>query len=228
MVLASSCLVGFDMSTRGRFITFEGGEGSGKSTQIKLLAQHLRNSDIDVVETREPGGSPNAEAIREYLLSGQAEGKGAKAEAMLFAAARMDHVEQIIAPALERGTWVLCDRFMDSTRVYQGLDLEPETINVLEKIAVGSCKPDLTVLLDLPAKIGLERAGMRTPNVQKDRFEKEGVAVHEARRNAFLKLAHSAPGRVFVFDASKSIEALSVDIWKRCRKQLGVRLKHQR
>lgn len=228
MGLASFCLAGFDMTMRGKFITFEGGEGSGKSTQIKMLAQHLRDSDIDVLETREPGGSPNAEAIREYLLSGQAEGKGAKAEAMLFAAARMDHVEQIIEPALKRGTWVLCDRFMDSTRVYQGLDLDADTINVLEKIAVGDCKPDLTLLLDLPAKIGLTRASMRTPDSQKDRFEKEGETVHEARRKAFLKLAHSAPGRIFVFDAAKGMDTLSADIWKRCRKQFGVRLKHQR
>lgn len=228
MVLASSCLVGFDMNTRGKFITFEGGEGSGKSTQIKVLAQYLRDSDIDVLETREPGGSPNAEAIREYLLSGQAEGKGAKAEAMLFAAARMDHVEQVIEPALKNGTWVLCDRFMDSTRVYQGLDLDVETVNLLEKIAVGDCKPDLTILLDLPAKTGLKRAGMRAPDTQKDRFEKESEAVHETRRKTFLKLAHSAPGRIFVFDATKDVKTLSADIWKRCRKQFGVRLKHQR
>lgn len=216
------------MTIRGKFITFEGGEGSGKSTQIKVLAQHLRDSDIDVLETREPGGSPNAEAIREYLLSGQAEGKGAKAEAMLFAAARLDHVEQIIEPALKSGTWVLCDRFMDSTRVYQGLDLDPETVNVLEKIAVGNCKPDLTILLDLPAKTGLKRAELRASREQKDRFERESEDIHETRRKAFLKLAHSAPGRIFVFDAAKDIKTLSADIWKRCRKQFGVRLKHQR
>lgn len=212
----------------GKFITFEGGEGSGKSTQIRLLAQHLRDADIEVLETREPGGSPNAEAIREYILGGQAEGMGAKVEAMLFAAARLDHVEQVIAPALERGTWVLCDRFMDSTRVYQGLDLESETINVLEKIAVGNCKPDLTILLDLPAEMGLDRAHNRSPNAEKDRFEKETVVVHEARRNAFLKLAQNAPGRVFTFDAAKGVKALSTEIWKKCRQRLGVRLKHQR
>ncbi|MEP0520541.1 MAG: dTMP kinase [Hyphomicrobiales bacterium] len=216
------------MAIRGKFITFEGGEGSGKSTQIKILAEFLRDSDIEVVETREPGGSSNAEAIREYLLSGQAEGKGAKAEAMLFAAARLDHVEQVIEPALKRGTWVLCDRFMDSTRVYQGMDLDSETINVLEKIAVGDCKPDLTILLDLPAKTGLKRAASRASDAQKDRFEKEGEHIHEGRRKVFLKLAHSAPGRIFVFDATKDIKTLSADIWKRCRKQFGVRLKHQR
>lgn len=216
------------LNGRGRFITFEGGEGSGKSTQIKILADNLRETGIDVVETREPGGSINAEAIRSYLLSGAAEKKGAKAEAMLFAAARLDHVDQIIEPALNHGHWVLCDRFMDSTRVYQGLNLDKHTVDLLEKIAVGSNRPDLTILLDVPAKIGLARAKARTPDAEQDRFERESEGVHEARRQAFLNLARNEPKRFIVLDASKGVAELGADIWKSCRKHFGVRLKHQR
>ena len=207
----------------GRFITFEGGEGSGKSTQIKLLAGHLRGAGFDVLETREPGGSPNAEAIREYLLSCQAEDKGPKAEAMLFAAARMDHLENTIRPALQAGTWVLCDRFMDSTRVYQGMDLDPETIDLLEKITVEKTRPDMTILLDLPAREGLHRARMRDPDAVKDRFEKEDEPLHEARRQAFLKLADTDPARISVFDASRPAHIVETMVWKACRRRFDIR-----
>ncbi|MCL4171418.1 UNVERIFIED_CONTAM: hypothetical protein GTU68_052372 [Idotea baltica] len=207
----------------GRFITFEGGEGCGKSTQIKLLADHLRNADYDVLETREPGGSPNAEAIRKYLLSGMAEGKGPRAEAMLFTAARMDHVENTIRPALKAGTWVLCDRFMDSTRVYQGMDLDTETVDLLEKIAVEKTRPDMTILLDLPAKQGLQRALSRDPEGIKDRFEKEGEALHEERRQAFLRLAQSEPKRITIIDASKPEHIVDSMVWKACRRRFGIR-----
>lgn len=207
----------------GRFITFEGGEGSGKSTQVKLLADHLRNAGYDVLVTREPGGSPNAEAIRQFLLSGKAEGKGPRAEAMLFTAARMDHVEQTIRPALEAGTWVLCDRFMDSTRVYQGMDLDSQTVDLLEKIAVDKTRPDLTILLDLPACLGLQRALSRDPDGVKDRFEKEDEALHEARRQAFLKLAVSEPKRFSVIDASRPSHLVDSLVWKACRRRFGIR-----
>lgn len=207
----------------GRFITFEGGEGSGKSTQVKLLADHLRNAGYDVLVTREPGGSPNAEAIRQFLLSGKAEGKGPRAEAMLFTAARMDHVEQTIRPALEAGTWVLCDRFMDSTRVYQGMDLDSQTVDLLEKIAVDKTRPDLTILLDLPARLGLQRALSRDPDGVKDRFEKEDEALHEARRQAFLKLAVSEPKRFSVIDASRPSHLVDSLVWKACRRRFGIR-----
>ncbi|WP_306256796.1 dTMP kinase [Pararhizobium sp. IMCC21322] len=219
---------GFDMKNRvpkepGHFITFEGGEGSGKSTQIKLLADHLRKADFDVLETREPGGSPNAEAIRQYLLSGMAEGKGPRAEAMLFTAARMDHVENTIKPALNAGTWVLCDRFMDSTRVYQGMDLDTETVDLLEKIAVEKTRPDMTILLDLPAKQGLQRALSRDPDGIKDRFEKEDEALHEERRQAFLRLAQSEPKRIAIIDASKPEHIVDSQVWKACRRRFGIR-----
>ena len=202
-----------------QFITFEGGEGSGKSTQIKRLANHLRNVGLKVLETREPGGSPAAESIREYLLSGQAEKKGARAEAMLFAAARMDHVENTIKPALKEGTWVLCDRFMDSTRVYQGMDVDRETIDLLEKIAVDTCRPNLTILLDIPASVGLERAQSRNPDAPKDRFEKEDLALHELRRSEFLRVAENAADRIEIFDASAPADVLDAAIWKTCRKR---------
>lgn len=226
--LANSCSGGCDMKNSvpikpGQFITFEGGEGSGKSTQIKLLADHLRKADYDVLETREPGGSPNAEAIRQYLLSGMAEGKGPRAEAMLFTAARMDHVENTIRPALSAGTWVLCDRFMDSTRVYQGMDLDKETVDLLEKIAVEKTRPDMTILLDLPAKQGLQRALSRDPDGVKDRFEKEDEALHEARRQMFLQLAETEPKRITVIDASKPAHVVDSLVWKACRRRFGIR-----
>lgn len=226
--LANSCSGGCDMKNSvpkkpGQFITFEGGEGSGKSTQIKLLADHLRKADYNVLETREPGGSPNAEAIRQYLLSGMAEGKGPRAEAMLFTAARMDHVENTIRPALSAGTWVLCDRFMDSTRVYQGMDLDKETVDLLEKIAVEKTRPDMTILLDLPAKQGLQRALSRDPDGVKDRFEKEDETLHEARRQMFLQLAETEPKRITVIDASKPAHVVDSLVWKACRRRFGIR-----
>src|SRR5215470_14819457 len=148
---------------RGRFITFEGGEGSGKSTHAKRLAERLRSCGLTVVLTREPGGSPGAEAIRHVVLSGAAQPLGSHAEAMLFAAARDDHVRELIRPALDKGHWVICDRFADSTRIYQGVlgNIDPRVINGLERIAVGGTKPDLTFILDIPAELGLGRAARR-------------------------------------------------------------------
>src|SRR4051812_38773617 len=147
----------------GRFITFEGGEGAGKSSHAALLAQRLRSLGIGVVLTREPGGSPGAEIIRHVLLSGAAKPLGAHAEAILFAAARDDHVRQTIIPALERDRWVVSDRFFDSTRVYQGAlgNLDPKLILGLERVTVGDLKPDVTFILDVPADLGLARAKKR-------------------------------------------------------------------
>src|ERR1700674_137128 len=138
---------------RGRFITFEGGEGTGKTTQASTLAMRLKSFGLSVVVTREPGGSPGAEALRHVLLSGAAKPLGAYAEAILFAAARDDHVSQTIRPALDRGKWVVCDRFADSTRVYQGVlsNVDARLISRLEKLTVGDARPDLTLVLDVPA-----------------------------------------------------------------------------
>src|SRR5579863_2668447 len=143
---------------RGKFITFEGGEGTGKSTQAATLARHLESAGIKVLLTREPGGSPGAEIIRHVLLSGAAKPFGPEAEAMLFAAARDDHVRTTILPALDAGRWVICDRFADSTRVYQGVlgKVDHRLLKSLERVAVGDLAPDLTVILDVPVELGLE------------------------------------------------------------------------
>lgn len=190
----------------GIFITFEGGEGAGKSTQIDRLARKLRAKKYDVVVTREPGGSPGAEAVRHVLLSGAAEAFGPEMEALLFAAARSDHVEQLIKPAIARGAIVLCDRFMDSSRVYQGVTggLDADFMAVLERLAVNGAIPDLTLILDIDPAEGLARAASRrAKDDTPDRFEKETVAVHQQRRDAFLAIAEAEPERCVVINAGE-------------------------
>lgn len=200
----------------GLFVTFEGGEGAGKSTQIRLLAEALRARGLTVLMTREPGGSKGAEAVRHVLLSGAAESYGIRMEAILFAAARNDHVEQVIRPALSAGTVVLCDRFMDSSRVYQGItgNLEQPFIAALERVAVNGVVPDCTIIFDLPAAIGLERARKRSagPDEQPDRFEKEELETHEKRREAFLDIAEREPLRCRVVDATQTQEAIAAQV----------------
>lgn len=197
---------------RGRFITLEGGEGAGKSTQARRLARHLESRGLSVVLTREPGGSPGAEIIRHVILSGAAEPFGADAEAMLFAAARRDHLRVTILPALERGDWVICDRFADSTRVYQGVagKVDPEFILALERITVGRNRPDLTLILDLPAKVGLARVAARGEAT--DRFEKETLAYHTKLRQGFRALARAEPERCRLIDASLDEDAVACQI----------------
>ncbi len=203
---------------KGLFITFEGGEGAGKSTQIQYLDESLRARGYETVVTREPGGSPGAEAVRHVLLSGAAEEYGVRMEAILFAAARIDHVEELIRPAVEAGRIVLCDRFMDSTRVYQGVtgNLEPEFIRTLERVAINGMIPDLTIILDLPAEVGLARAQNRrgTGNGEPDRYEREAVSVHEKRREAFLDLARAEPDRCRVVDGNQPADAIARDVEK--------------
>jgi len=200
---------------QGKFITFEGGEGTGKSTQAAMLAVRLESLGLTVELTREPGGSPGAEIIRHVLLTGAAKPLGADVEAMLFAAARDDHVQCTILPALRSGKWVVCDRFADSTRVYQGIlgHVDQRLINVLERVSVGSLTPDLTVILDLPVQLGLERAKLRRGNVQADRFEGEGAEFHEKLREAYLAIAASEPDRCVVIDAGASKEAVAKSVW---------------
>jgi dTMP kinase len=195
---------------RGFFISFEGGEGAGKSTQIARLAAKLRAKGYDLVVTREPGGSPGAEAVRHVILSGAAEPFGPEMEALLFAAARSDHVEQLIAPALARGAIVLCDRFLDSSRVYQGGagDLDPGFMTALERVAVNGTIPDMTLILDIDPAEGLKRANARRGDETPDRFEKETLAVHQRRREAFLAIARSEPERCIVIDASEEPDAV--------------------
>jgi dTMP kinase len=198
----------------GRFITFEGGEGAGKSTQIKRLAERLEATGRQVVVTREPGGTPTAEEIRQVLLAGMAQELGPDGEAVLFAAARADHVEKVIRPALRAGKWVLSDRFSDSTRVYQQ-KAEPGILSALDRVAVGRTQPDLTIVLDLPVEVGLARAQRRMEAAGKkpDRFERDEIALHEARREAFLAIAKAEPQRCAVVDASQSEEATAHDVW---------------
>ncbi|MGZ2483527.1 dTMP kinase [Rhizobium pisi] len=201
-------------SGAGLFVTFEGGEGAGKSTQIRRLAAALKGEGHDVLMTREPGGSPGAEAVRHVLLSGAAEAFGTRMEAILFAAARNDHVEEVIRPALAAGKIVLCDRFMDSSRVYQGItgNLEPDFIETLQRIAINGVMPDCTVILDIPARIGLERAQKRAAADGPDRFEKERLETHEKRREAFLDIAAREPERCHVINAMQAEEAIAAEI----------------
>jgi dTMP kinase len=207
----------------GRFVTFEGGEGAGKSSQVAHLAERLRGRGLEVVLTREPGGSPGAECVRHVLLAGAGEVFGPLAEACLFAAARADHVDATIRPALLRGAWVVCDRFYDSARVYQGGGgVDAGTLRLLEDVAVDEIRPDLTVLLDVPAEIGLTRAGARRGSGGADRFEKEDVSVHEARRRAFLDLAAAEPDRFVVIDATDPPSVVAAHIWHAVTQRLGV------
>jgi dTMP kinase len=200
---------------RGRFITFEGGEGTGKSTQAAMLAERLRAFGLGVVETREPGGSAGAEAIRHVLLSGAAQPLGSHAEAILFAAARDDHVRQLIRPALEGGRWVVCDRFADSTRIYQGVlgNVDARVIRSLERIAVGDTRPDITFILDLPAELGLRRAAARRGRATVDRFEAETLEFHDKLREAYRELAEREPDRCVLVDASVDPETIANAIW---------------
>lgn len=205
---------------RGVFISFEGGEGAGKSTQIRLLAERLTSLGRAVVVTREPGGSAGAEAVRHVLLSGAAEPFGVGMEVLLFAAARNDHVEEIIKPALAEGRIVLCDRFMDSSRVYQGAagGLAPDFISTVERVAVDGTVPDLTLIFDLDALEGLQRVKARSPEQAlagtPDRFEKDDIAVHEARRRAFLKIAEAEPDRCRVIRAGDAPGAVAEAVWQ--------------
>jgi len=200
--------------SRGFFITFEGGEGAGKSTQIDQLARSLREEGRDVIVTREPGGSSGAEAVRHVLLSGAAEPFGSAMEAVLFAAARSDHVEQVIRPAIERGAVVLCDRFLDSSRVYQGVtgNLDDDFMRNLERVTVNGMVPDLTLVLDIDPEEGLRRASARRGTGAPDRFEKETLAIHRRRRKAFLEIAKAEPARCVVIDASMSADKVTAAI----------------
>ena len=214
---------------RGRFITFEGGEGAGKSTQAGLLADTLRTAGCDVVVTREPGGSPIAEAIRGLLLDNEAGPRGALTEALLFAAARADHLEALIRPALARGAWVISDRFADSTRAYQGGAgaLPAGVIDQLEHMVVGDSRPDLTILLDLPAATGLARAQARQresgrADAAADAFEARDLVYHERLRAAFLAIAEAEPRRCVVLDGTRPSGTIAAEVWSVVSDRLGV------
>ncbi len=207
---------------RGRFITFEGGEGAGKSTQVQRLVAALQARGIETVATREPGGSPNAEALRKVLLSGLVAPLGPAAEAMIFCAARIDHIDNLIAPALARGAFVVCDRFADSTRAYQGAlgKLSDQFIDGLERVTIGDTKPDLTFMLDLPAEEGLARAGKRRGAEAVDRFEAENIDFHRALRTSFRAIAEKNPQRCVLIDATRTMDEIAADIWHATEQRL--------
>jgi len=208
---------------QGKFITFEGGEGTGKSTHAAMLAHRLESLGLGVLLTREPGGSPGAEAIRHVLLSGAAKPFGPDAEAMLFAAARDDHVNCSILPALAAGKWVVCDRFADSTRVYQGVlgKIDRRLIRALERVSIGALSPDLTFVLDVPAALGQERAARRRGTSNPDRFEAEENEFHENLRQAYLALAASEPDRCVIVDASGAKDDVAKRIWATVNSRLN-------
>jgi dTMP kinase len=197
----------------GLFITLEGGEGAGKTTQLRRLAQWFTGLGHAVRMTREPGGSTGAERIRALLLGADAAPFSPLAEAMLFAAARRDHVDQLIRPALAEGAVVLCDRFYDSTRAYQGAAraVPPAAVDALEQLAAGDCRPDLTLILDLPAAEGLRRAALRrqAAGAHVDGFEGEALAFHERIRAGYHALAAAEPGRCRLVDASGDVDAVA-------------------
>ncbi|MBY0562484.1 MULTISPECIES: dTMP kinase [Hyphomicrobium] len=196
---------------RGKFITFEGGEGAGKSTQAKRLAERLERTGISVIVTREPGGTPVGEDVRELIMRDHP--TDPVTELLLFAAARAEHVTSVIRPALDDGTWVISDRFMDSTRVYQGklYGLEPEFIAQLERFTVAPDYPDLTLILDLPASAGIERAQLRGTL---SRYDAERIETHETLREGFLEIADAEPLRCVLIDASLTVSSVETAVWQ--------------
>lgn len=228
--------------TVGKFITFEGGEGSGKSTQARLLADRLRQRGLTVLVTREPGGSPFAEKLREVLLDPATPAHSEMSEAFLFYAARADHLETVIRPALKAGTWVVCDRFSDSTRIYQGTagKLNPQIIEALDLIVVANSRPALTVIIDIPVAVGLARAQVRLGQKQaaevaasgglagprnvralvSDRYEARDAAFHTRLRDGFLSLAKSEPERCVVIDGHHDTAVVAASVWSAVRSRL--------
>lgn len=203
----------------GRFITFEGGEGSGKSTQARLLADSLLARGVDCIVTREPGGSPFAEQVRDLLLDPATHPHSALSEALLFYAARADHLEKVIRPALVGGRWVICDRFSDSTRVYQvevgGLPVD--AFRALELIVVKLTYPDLTIVLDVPAEVGLARATTRRlaqaiAGEDADAYEKRDTDFHARLREGFLEVAKAEPHRCSVLDGTKPADVIAAEV----------------
>ena len=205
---------------RGKFITFEGGEGGGKSTQAARMAGHLRGKGLEVLETREPGGTPESEALRDLLVQGDPDRWSALSELLLITAARVEHVNRLIEPALAEGNWVICDRFADSTLAYQGIagELGLELVEQLQKLAIGATAPDVTFLLDVRAEAGLQRAEKRGGAA---RFEKKGAAFHQTLRDGFLALANENPQRIVLIDGEDTFD----NVWGQIEAELGRRFK---
>ena len=201
---------------KGIFITFEGGEGSGKSTQIQKLKNNILGfiSDVEIVISREPGGTEVAEQIRDILVNGAADKLSVRAETLLMIAARAEHIDRVILPAIKRGAIVLCDRFKDSSIVYQGIanNIPSRKIDKIHSFALKTCEPDLTILIDVPAEIGIKRALDR--NESNQRFERKGELFHQKIRDGYLKIASSHPDRIKIIDGSQTIEKISDEIFQ--------------
>ncbi len=208
----------------GKFISFEGGEGGGKSTQAKRLADSLRNAGIDVVETREPGGAPGAEEIRKLLVTGAVDRWQPESEVLLNYAARVEHVATTIRPALAAGQWVISDRFFDSTTAYQGYGhgVDPNKIAALHQLFLGDFNPDLTLILDVPVDTGIERTKIRTGD--ENRYERMNSAFHERLRRGFTEIAEAAPSRCVVIDAGQTIDQVFAEISAVVGLRLGIAL----
>lgn len=215
-------------SAKGGFITLEGGEGAGKSTQIQRLAAALELANLPVLTTREPGGSPGAEAIRSLLVEGAVDRWDAITELLLHYAARRDHLAQTILPALQSGTWVICDRFADSTMAYQGygLSLGRGVVEHAHALAVGDTRPDLTVILDVPLDVGLARAEARDGG-DSNRYERMDRDFHQRIRDGFLDIAKREPDRCVVIDASADADAVHTKIIEAATQRLGLSLGEQ-
>lgn len=198
----------------GKFLSIEGGEGAGKSTQVRRLAEALRARGIEVITTREPGGSEGAEAIRELLMQGEVQRWSAHTEALLFAAARADHVEKVIRPAIGAGTWVISDRFVDSSRAYQGVagGIEDAAVLALHGFGSRGLLPDRTLVLEVPPEIGAERAAVRD-GAAADRFAARERTFHDDVAAAFRRFAEAEPERVRLIDASGDMEAVGDAMW---------------
>ena len=205
---------------RGKFITFEGGEGGGKSTQAARMAGYLRGKGLEVIETREPGGTPQGEDLRDLLVQGDPDRWSALSELLLLTAARVEHVNRLIEPALAEGKWVICDRFADSTLAYQGIagELGLELVEQLQQLAVGASSPDVTFLLDVRAEAGLQRAEKRGGAA---RFEKKGAAFHQTLRDGFLALANENPQRIVLIDGEDTFD----NVWGQIEAELRRRFK---
>ncbi|CAN5845284.1 dTMP kinase [soil metagenome] len=210
--------------SRGKFITFEGGEGAGKSTQVRRLVARLEAAGVEVVATREPGGSPGAEAIRALVLTGSADRWSPVTETLLMYGARRDHIERTILPALDRGAWVVCDRFADSTRAYQGGagGVAPELIAALEDHVLAEVRPDLTLVFDLPVQVGLARAEAHAvaSGHAETRFESKGVAFHERLRVAFQQIAAIEPDRCVLVNAADTMDGVEIAVWSAVDRRL--------
>ncbi|MEN8237197.1 MAG: dTMP kinase [Pseudomonadota bacterium] len=207
----------------GKFITFEGGEGCGKSTQVSHLIQFLRIKGIKALPTREPGGSPGAELIRGLHVTGEIDRWDAMTETLLLFAARRDHLVRTILPALQSGTWVICDRYVDSTMAYQGYGrgVDHATIDALHKMVAGDLRPDLTLVLDIDPEIGLKRTFEREHGLE-DRFERMDMNFHRRLRAGFLEIAKQDPSRYAIVDAGRAIDDVALEIEKQINERFAL------